>query len=340
MSIVTGVRSRADSTLEQGRSTLRNATERAHSLRGDTLELALGVITRARRQAYLTIGASDAILATVTKRGQELPGDAKQGAAKLVDKTKGRIDQAGELAALAQDKVVSVADELKERGTLVANSARNINLAGTTAGAKDKVQGRVAQVTDGINKLADRGEQIVVDLRHDPVLVRLIRGADQGVERAANQATSIAQKVRTRSTAQAKRESAAATSTPFRVTPANKIPAHTSTVRKTPAGEAPISPIPTHRAAAYDTATRKAAAQKAAATRKAAAAEEAATRKAAAAKAAATRKAAAEARQEAVETRKAAAIKAAATRKANSAKKATPRNASARKAVASVTSAN
>lgn len=312
MSIMNRARTSAGATLEQGKSTMLTVSGRVRALPADTRDLTRSAITLARRQAYVTMGAGDAIVATITRQREELPAQVKQSAAKLADTTKVRVNLATDLAAKAQDKIASVAGELTERGVDVATSVRKVTPAATATRVKDSAQGRAGQAKDAYAKLTVRGEQVATDLRHDPAVVRIISDADTRIENAANGVTSVAQKVRTRALAQAKRESAATTSTPVRVTPANKVPAHRTTVRKTPAAEAPVSTTPTHRAAAYETATRQAAAKKAAATRKAAADEAAATRKAAAKKAAATRKAAA---LEAAAKREAATTKAAATRK-------------------------
>lgn len=333
MTIITQVRNYTDSTVEQGKSTFAAATDLLLSLPTGTKELATGAVTAVRRQAYVTLGASDAMLAAITKRGEELPGQAKQTAVRLLGTTLDRLAQAKDLAASTQDKVASAAGGLTELGSDAAQAARSINVGATTDGAKDELEGRVGQIKNAIDKLADRGEQIATDLRHDPILVRLISDADTGVEKAANQLTSTAQKLRARTAAQAKREAAGTTSTPVRLTPPAKVPTHKTTVRNTPAGEAPIGTTPTHRAAAEETATRNEAARKAAATRNAAAESAAATRKAAAEKAAATREEKAVARARATEVRKAAAVKAATTRK-RTATKTTTRSATAKKASA------
>ena len=324
MTIFTQVRSYTDSTLGQSMSTLAGASDRLLALPSGTKELATGAFTAARRQAYAALGASDAVLATITKRGEEAPGEAKQTAIRFLDATLALLAQAREVAARAQDQVTSAAGDLTERGTDAAQAARSIDLLAASGSVKDEIEGLIGQLKDAFDKLAIRGEQIAADLRHDPVLVRLISDADTGVEKAANQVTSVAQKLRARTAAQAEREAASTTSTPVRLTPAAKVPTHTTTVRNTPAGQAPIATTPTYRAAAEETATRKAAARKAAATRKAAAEEAAAIRKAAAEKAAATRKEKAEARVQAAEVRKAAAVKAAATRKRTATKASDP----------------
>jgi hypothetical protein len=275
-------------------------------------------VTLARRQAYATMGAGDAIAATMTRQREVLPVQAKHSAAKLVDTTRTRVNLAADLASQVQGRIASAAGDLTERGAELVGSLRKVTPAATATRLMDSTEGRAAEAKDAYEKLAVRGEQVAADLRHDPVLVRVIRDVDSRVENAANGVTSVAQKVRARALAQAKREGAATTSTPVRMTPANKVPAHRTTVRRTPAAEAPISTTPTYRAAAAETANRQAAAKKAAATRKAAAEQAAATRKAAATKAAATRKAAA---AEAEAKREATAKKAAATRKKNAAAK-------------------
>jgi colicin import membrane protein len=317
MSIMDRARTYAGVTLEQGKSTLVTASGRFRALPGDTRDLARGAITLARRQAYATMGASDAIVATITRQQQELPLQAKENAVKLVETTKARVDVAADLAAKAQEKIASAAGELTERSVGVAASVRKITPAATAARVKDAAEGRAGQAKDAYAKLTVRGEQVATDLRHDPVLVRIIRDADTRVEKAANGVTSVAQKVRASASAQAKRESAATSPTPVRVTPATKVPTHRSTVRKTTPAEAPVLTSPTHRSAAYETATRKAAAKKAAATRQAAAEEAAAKREAAAKKAAATRRKTAAAHDQAAEAHRSAAVKAAATRKRN-----------------------
>ncbi len=274
-SIATNARSYLEFTFAQGKTTLVTTSGRLTALTGV-----------ARRQAYATIGAGDAIVATIVKRRQELPVEAKQSATKFIDTTKERINRANALAAKTQDKVVTAAGELKDRGTDAVDAARKISLPATTASVKDEVEESVVQVKDGFNKLVVRGDRVVTDLRHDPVLVRLIGDVDKRVEKAAGEVTSVAQKLRRRAAAQARRESLATTATPVRPTPANKVPAHRTTVRNTPAGEAPISTTPTHQAAAYETATRRAAARKAVETRE----EAAEARSATARRAAATRK--------------------------------------------------
>lgn len=281
-SLATNARSYLELTYTTSKKTLLMTSGRLLSLTGETKEFALGAFTVARRQAYATIGAGDVIVATITKRRQELPSDAKQSALKLIETTKDSVNRANAIAAKTQDKVVSAAGELKDRGTDAVGAARKINVSS----AKGEVGGSVGQVKDGFNKLVDRGDQVVTDLRHDPVLVRLIGDVDKRVEKAADEVTSVAQKIRSRAAAQARRERRATTKTPVRPTPANKVPSHTTTVRNTPAGEAPISTTPAYRAAAQETAVREAAGRKAAETRKQAAEE----RSAVARRAAATRK--------------------------------------------------
>jgi hypothetical protein len=320
MSIMNRARTSAGGSLELSKSTVLGVSGRVAALPAETRDLTRGAATLARGQFYATLGAGDAIVASIIRQRTELPAQAKHTAAKLAQTTKTRVTLATDLAVRAQDKIASSAGELAGRSVDVVSSVRNVTPAGTAK--------------DAYAKLTVRGKQVAADLRHDPVLVRVIRDADTRVENAANGVTSMAQKVRARALAQAKRESAAASSTPVRITPANKVPAHRTTVRKTPAAEAPISSTPTYRAAAYETATRRAAAEKAAATRKAAAEQAAATRKAAAKKAAATKRAAA---AEAVAKREATAQKAAATKKKNATAKdlaANTRHAAAVKAAA------
>lgn len=289
-------------TLDQARSTVVTVSGRVAALPAGTRELTVNLahdaVALTRRQALATLGAGEAIVATVTRQSVELPTQAKDTAARLADSTRIRVEIAADLAAKAQDKIASSAGDLTGRGVVFVSSVRK-----ATPGATAK---------NGYEKLAARGEQVAADLRHDPVLVRIIREADTRAENVANGVTAVAQKVRARAAAQARREGTATTSTPVRPTPANKIPAHRTTVRNTPAAEASISTTPAYRAAALETATRRAAAKKAAATRKAEAEQAAATRKAAAEKAAVTRKANA---AEAAAKREATAKKAAATRK-------------------------
>ncbi len=295
MSIAEKARSSAGATLEQSKSAAGLVSGTVRALPAETRGLSRTAVTTLSRQAYATLGAGDAIAATVTRQREELP-------AKLVETTKARVNAATERVTTVQQAIASTAGSLVGRTVDVATSVRKITPAATLGQAKDAYA-----------KLAVRGEQVATDLRHDPALVRVIRRADGRVESVANGVTAVAQKVRARVSAQAKREARAATSTPVRATPASKVPTHRTTVRETPAAEAAVSTTPTHRAAAYKSAARSAAAKEAAATRKAAADEAAATRKAAAKKAAATRKKAADARH-------AAAVKAAATRKKNAAK--------------------
>jgi hypothetical protein len=295
MSIKDQTRTYAGATLERSKSGVFTASGRLRALPDGALDLTRGAVTVARRQAYATVGAADALVATVTRQREEVPIRAKQTAEKLAETTKSRVSHAGEVVA----------------------SVRTVTPAATVARVKDAAANRTGQAKDAYAKLTVRGEQVTADLRHDPVLVRIIRQADARVDTAANGVTSIAQKVRARATAQAKREGAAATSTPVRPTPAKRVPANKTTANKTPAAEAPVSATPTHRAAAQEAATRTVAAKKAAATRKAAADEADAKREAAAAKAAATRKKAAAEREAAAEARHDAAVQAAATRKKN-----------------------
>jgi hypothetical protein len=310
MSIIDRARSSAGATLEQGKSTLDTVSSRVLALPSDTRDLTRSAITLARGQVYATIGASDAIVATVTRQREELPSHAKRNAAKLLETTKARVTVATEAGAKVQQRIATAANGLTERSADIVTSVRKITPAATIGRAKDLAEGRTGQARDAYAKLTVRGEQVATDLRHDPVLVRIIRNADTQVENAANGVTSVAQKVRARARSQAMRERA--TSTPVRLTPANKVPTHRTTVRNTPVAEAAVSATPTHRAAAHETATRQRAAKKAAATRQAAAKKDAATRRAAGKKAAATRKAAA---LETEMKREAAAKKAAATRK-------------------------
>jgi hypothetical protein len=318
MSIMGLARTCADATLEQSKSTLVTASTRVRALPGETRDLTRDALTLARRQAYATMGASDAIVATITRQRQELPVQTKQNAVKLVEGTTARVSAATERA---QETIASAAGGLTDLSLVVATSVLKITPAATAALIKDAAERRADKARDAYAKLTVRGEQVATDLRHDPVLVRIIHDADSRVEKAANGVTAVAQKVRARASAQAKRESAAISPTPVRLTPATKVPTHKTTVRNTPADEAPVSTTPTHRAAADETATRQAAAKKAAATRKAAAAEAAAKREAAAKKAAATRRRTAAARDQEAKARRDAAVKAAATRKKNAAAK-------------------
>ena len=331
MSIIDRARSSAGATLEQGKSTLGFTLEqgkstvgtvssRVRALPAATGNITLSALTLARRQAYATVGATDAVVATITRQREELPARAKRNADKLAGTTKDRVNVATDAAARVQQKIASAASDLTERSVAAATSVQKITPAATLGRLKDAAESGSTQAKDAYAKLAVRGEQVATDLRHDPVVVRVIRRADTRVENAANGVTSAAQKVRTRAAAQAKREAAAASSTPVRMTPASKVPAHRTTVRNTPAAEAAVSVTPTHRAAAQETATRQAAAKKAAATRKANELEATAKREAAVKKAAATRRKNAAARDQAAEARHAAGVKAAATRKKNAAK--------------------
>jgi hypothetical protein len=374
MSIATEARNRTDDVVEQGKFAVTSVRDRIASLTadtrgrsreaaGDTKGLAHGFVDRARRQMYVQIGVNDAILAVVAKRSSEFPGDVKQVVANLTDAGKDRVGRANERATEVQDRLKSVANGLVQRGSAAVDTVREINLRDTTAGAKDSVENRVEKVQDAVGKLANRGEQVVEDLRHDPVIARVIGGADTGVEKATNQLMSVAQKLRDRAAAQRERENATVTSTPVRPVPAEKIPAHTTVARKTLAGDAAISATPTHRAVAHEAEIRHEAGVKAAKTRKKAAesrakaaearkatarlaaetrrvnAEKAAAKRAAAAlKAAETRKENNEARERAAETRKTAARKAAKTRKENSPAKASGHTADAEKTSVSAAS--
>lgn len=330
MSIMTRVRGSAGATLEQGKSAVGIASSRVRTLPANTLNGTRTAAVGVGRQAYATLGAGDAIVAIVTRQREEFPEQARQNAAKLAEVIKSRVNAATEFTARTQETIASMAEGVAGRSVNVVTSVRKLTPAASAGRARD-----------AYDKLAVRGEQVATDLRHDPVLVRIIRQADSRVENVANAVTSVAQKVRARVSAQATREAAATTSTPVRATPANKVPAHRTTVRETPADEAAVSTTPTHRAAAATTArrqaaakaaaatrkaalekaaaTRRAAAKKAAATRRAAALEDAAKREAAAKKAAATRKKTAAAREQAADARHTAAVKAAATRKQNAA---------------------
>lgn len=376
MSIATEARNRADTAVEQSKFTVTSVRDRIASLTadtrgrsreatGDTKGIARGVVDRARRQMYVQIGVNDAILAVVAKRSSELPGDVKQVVVTVTDAGKDRVGRVNERATEVQDRLKSVANELVQRGSAAVDTVREINLRNTTAGAKDSVENRVEKVQDAVGKLADRGEQVVEDLRHDPVVARVISRADTGVEKATNQLMSVAQKLRDRAAAQRERETATVTSTPIRPVPAEKIPAHTTIVRKTPAGDAPISATPTHRAVAHEAEirheagvkaaqtrqkaaesrakaaeARKATARRAAETRRANAEKIAAKRAAAALKAAETRKENNKARDEAAETRKTAARKAAKTRHENSLAKATGATTAAEKTRKATAGAN
>ena len=319
MSVIDRTRTSATTTLGHATSGLSVATDRVRALPEEAWELVHETVQLARRQAYATLGAGDVLVATVTRQRTELPARAKQTAEKFADTTKARVSHVGDLVAAAQGKVVQAAGELTERSTDVVSSVRGVTPAATAARVKDVAGQRTGQAKDAYVKLTVRGEQVATDLRHDPVVARVIRQADTRVDTAANGVTSVAQKVRARASSQAKRESAATTATPVRPTPAKRVPVRETTSARTKAAEAPVSDTATHRAAAEEARVRKAAAEKAAATRKAKADEAAAKRKAAADKAAATRKQAAAERKEAAEVRKAAAVKAAATRKKNAA---------------------
>ncbi len=328
MSRSTDVLSFADSAFDRGRSTLRSvpeqlvsrtsdARERARSSTQDGRGLVSSVISLTRRQAYVNVGVSDAVLATLTKRTAELPEDARSAAATVLAAARERARDAADRTAQAQDKLVHVAAGIKNRATDTVDSARSFSLSGATSTVRDDVQSRLDRILDGLGKFAERGEQVAEDLRHDPLVARVITEAGNGVEQAANEVTSVAQKLRARAAAQVERESAAVTSTPVRPVAPDRIPTHKTTVRKTPAGEAAVSPTPTHRAAAHEVEVRKAAGLKAAETRRenAEAAEQATqARKTAAKKAARRRKAAAE---QAAAKRSAASLKAAETRKHN-----------------------
>ncbi len=278
-------RGRAAATRAPGRAVVA-AGDTADRLVGDSKVLVASMSGAARKQTYASLGAGDAVAASIIKRGAELPADLKQASTVLANSLVGSLDVARANIRAAVQKATRVP----------ANAA------------------------DARDKFAERGEQVATDLRHDPVLVRAITAADARLEQVANEITSVAQKVRSRAAAQADHESAATTATPVRLTPASKVPAHKTTTRKTPAGQAPVSVTPTHRAAAHEDQVRADAAAKAADTRKRAAlAKEhaAEARKAAALKAAATRK---ENLEAAAAKRQATATKAAATRKKNAAK--------------------
>ena len=319
MSLIDRTRVSAGATLNQSKSSLATASERLRVVPGGTRDLTRSAVTLGRQQAYVTLGFSDAVVATLTRQRETLPVQLKQYVVQLAETAGAGVGRATYFVNKAQEKIASTTGELTERSADVAASARKFTPAATVARLKDTAEGRTSQAKDAYAKLSVRGEQVATDLRHDPVLVRVIGEADNRVGHAANAVTSVAQKVRTRALAQAKRERSATTSTPVRATPANKIPAHRTTIRKTPAEQAAVSTTPTHRAAAQETATREAAAKKAAATRKANAEQAAATRQAAAEKAAATRKKAAAEREQAAKARHDAAVKAAATRKKNAA---------------------
>ena len=273
MSIVSDARTYADTAIEQGKTTFTfaqgrllaltgDARERATSVADDTKGLAAGAVDlarrqayAARRQAYAAIGATDALVASISKRTEELPGESKRTATKLVDTTKARITS-------AQDKVLAVAGDLKGRGEDVVGSARKIDLSATTTGAKDEVESRVDQVKTVFAKLADRGEKVAADLRNDPHVTRVVADADKAVEKAANEVTSVAQKVRYRA--------ASKTPTVTVTAPATQAPVKRAYVRKatatvsTPAAKttATVS-TPAKKAPAKRTAAKKAPAKRA-----------------------------------------------------------------------------
>jgi hypothetical protein len=233
MSIVSDARTYADTALEQGKSTFTfaqgrllsltsDARERATSIAGDTRGLALGAVGLARRQAYAAIGATDALFASITKRAEDFPGGTKRNATKLVDTTKARINLAGE----------------------IAESARKIDLGATTATAKDEVDSRVEQVKTTFGKLADRGEKVAAELRQEPIVVRVLTDAETVVERAANEVTAVAQKVRSRTSSASP---APVTKAPARKAPAKKAPARVAPTTA-PAAGAPAAKTPAKKA--------------------------------------------------------------------------------------------
>ena len=94
MSIINQARRSAGATVEQGKSTVGSTaalSSRIQTLPAGTRDLTRSALTLARRQAYATIGASDAIVATVTRQRKELPVQAKRNATNLVETTKSRV---------------------------------------------------------------------------------------------------------------------------------------------------------------------------------------------------------------------------------------------------------
>jgi DNA-binding protein HU-beta len=124
---------------------------------------------------------------------------------------------------------------------------------------RETVDSRVDQVKSTFEKLADRGEKVAADLRKEPLVVRVIGDADKFAEKAANEVTSVAQKVRARAANQS--ESIGATKPVAKKAPVAK----NTPAAKTPAAKkAPAAKITTP--AKKAPAAKKAAARKALAT--------------------------------------------------------------------------
>ena len=219
-------------TLEHGKSTVGTVSSRVRALPADTLNITRSALTMARRQAYATVGATDAVVATVTRQREELPARAKRNADKLAE-PQGRVNVATDAAARVQQTIASAASELTERSVAAATSVQNITPAATLGRLKTPPTleaPRRRTPTPSSPFAASRSRPICDTTRSSSASSACRHPGGDGRQRRH----LAAQKVRTRASAQAKREAAAASSTPVRTTPTSKVPAHRTTVRNTP----------------------------------------------------------------------------------------------------------
>jgi hypothetical protein len=178
MSLTTDARTYADSAVAQGRSALAHA--------GTALGqagIALGAVNRrlladAPKPVYAVLGAADLVAASVTKRAEELPGDAAHGITKAQQTGKALLGR-------AQSEATSRLDDLRGRIALGRQTAATLPGTARDAGegylttAKSAGEAYLQAAKGLYASLTDRGAARAVELRKNPRVAKLIGQAGE-----------------------------------------------------------------------------------------------------------------------------------------------------------------
>ncbi len=179
MSLATDVRTYAEIALEQGKHFVDQAQGRLTNVRGEARDYASAAAEDAkhfagsfaelaRKQAFAVIGASDAAVAAVTKRVEELPNEARANTEKVVGTANRSIAKAGNSVGSVQ-----------ERAQAFAANAKGLDPADGVKVAKTTVEGVLFQAKATFDALAQRGERLTAQLSRDPRVGRVVKLVDR-----------------------------------------------------------------------------------------------------------------------------------------------------------------
>jgi hypothetical protein len=285
MSIVTDAREYADSALDQGKAALDHAKATLdHSIdegkatldhRLDDGKAALGqatgvtvavtnrltaLIAGSPNPAYVAVGAADLALSSLTKRSEELPGDAIASYNKATETSKSLI-------SLVQRRRAARLAQLRRRidaGYDSARSLRSIDVEARVGTLREAADGYVGLVKNVVDSLGARGEARVGELLDDPRISRLTAELAQlGETVTAKLPVGVIHTLGLGSGLGSPEQSSA------RPAPARKVAAKKAAAKR--AAKAPANKAPAEKAAGATVTARKATARTATAGKAAAA---------------------------------------------------------------------